>query len=202
MRLVLVRHGESAGNTEQVFRGPDSQTDGLTERGHAQARALGGHLRTLDLPGPRVYASVYRRAQETARALADALGGDVTVLGGVQEVDSGEWVGRSYRDLWGHWGEVMGEGGQPTFQGGESAAGVAARLWAAIEPLLGEDVTPVVVSHGFAIQAFVIAQVAGDPASAWKDARYAHRNASYTVLRRVGEGWEIEVLAAQGGEAG
>ena len=195
MRLVLARHGESAGNVEQVFRGPVSQGDGLTARGHAQARALGQHLQTLGLEAPRVYASTYRRAQETAQGIAAGLGGGVTVLDGLQEVDCGAWVGRAYRDLHEHWGEVLGEDGQPAFAGGETAAQVAARVWAAVKPVLGERRTPVVVSHGFALQAFMIAQAAGDPASAWQDERYAHPNAAYTVLRRAGGGWEVEVLA-------
>src|SRR6476469_4753512 len=99
MKLVLVRHGESAGNVAQVFRGPSSRHDGLTGAGEAQARALGRHLRTLNLPAPRVYASTYRRAQATARAIADALGTGVTVLDGVQEVDCGDWAGRPYADM-------------------------------------------------------------------------------------------------------
>lgn len=197
MTLVLVRHGESAGNMEQVFRGPASQSDGLTDQGEAQARALGLHLATLALPAPRVYASTYRRAQATAQAIADALGTDVTVLDGVQEVDCGEWVGRAYTDMHTHRGEVLGADGAPDFPGGESAAGVAARFRAALEPLLGGDHTPIVVSHGFALQALLIDLLPGDGAAAWADGRYAHGNAAYTVLTRTGDGWHADPLAQE-----
>ena len=132
MKLVLARHGESAGNLEQVFRGPGSQSDGLTDVGEAQARALGAHLATLALPAPRVYASTYRRAQATAQAIADALGTDVTVLDGVQEVDCGEWVGRAYTDMHTHRGEVLGADGAPDFPAGNRRRGwrpASARRW-------------------------------------------------------------------------
>lgn len=195
MKLVLVRHGESAGNTEQVFRGPASQGDGLTERGHAQARALGEHLRTLGLPTPRVYASTYRRAQATAQAVAGALGSGVTVLEGLQEVDCGTWVGRSYRDLHDHRAEVLDVSGAPAFPGGETAAGVGRRMWQATEPVLSPQETAVVVSHGFALQALLIALLRADPAAAWADGRFTHGNAAYSVLSRVDGEWRVEVLA-------
>lgn len=202
MTLVLARHGESAGNIEQVFRGPASQSDGLTEVGEAQARALGLHLATLALPAPRVYASTYRRAQATAQAIADALGTGVTVLDGVQEVDCGQWVGRAYTDMRTHRGEVLGPDGAPDFPGGESAAGVAARFRAALEPLLGRDHTntdhtPIVVSHGFALQALLIDLLPGDGAAAWADGRYAHGNAAFTVLNREDDVWRAELLAQE-----
>ncbi|GHF41645.1 putative phosphoglycerate mutase [Deinococcus metalli] len=198
MKLVLARHGESAGNVAQVFRGPDSQHDGLTDAGHAQARALGRHLATLALPGPRVYASTYRRAQDTAQAVAGALGTDVTVLDGVHEVDCGAWVGRAYADMRTHRGEVLGPDGCPAFPGGESGPGVAARFRAALTPLLAPGRTPIVVSHGFALSAALIDLLGADPAAAWADDRYHHGNAAYTLLSRENGAWHVETLAAQG----
>lgn len=195
MTLILARHGESAGNVTRTFRGPDSQGDSLTEHGHAQARALGAHLVGLKLPTPRVYASTYRRAQQTAQAVADALGTGLTVLDGIQEVDCGDWVGRAYTDMETHRGEVLGPDGAPDFPGGESASGVAARFRAALTPLLAQDGTPIVVSHGFTLQAALIDLLGVDAAAAWADGRYAHGNAGFSVLRRTGAGWVGETLA-------
>lgn len=195
--LILARHGESAGNVAQVFRGPDSQHDGLTDAGHAQARALGAHLAGLHLPAPSVYASTYRRAQETAQAVADALGTAVTVLEGVQEVDCGTWVGRAYTDMHTHRGEVLGPDGCPDFPGGESASGVAARVRAALSPLLDGPGTVIVVSHGFALTAALIDVLGADPAAAWADGRYAHGNAAHSVLTRRDGAWHADVIAAQ-----
>jgi probable phosphoglycerate mutase len=197
MMLILVRHGESAGNVAQVFRGPDSQHDGLTPRGEVQARALGAHLATLELTAPRVYASTYRRAHATAQTVAAALGTDVTVRDGLQEVDCGQWVGRAYTDLHAHRGEVLGPDGCPAFPGGESAADVAARVRAALTPLLSGEGTPIVVSHGFALTAVLIDLLGADPAAAWADGRYMHGNAAHTILTRRGGGWHVCALARE-----
>ncbi|MER7461193.1 histidine phosphatase family protein [Micromonospora sp. NPDC126480] len=74
-RLVFVRHGESVHQIESVVGGPRG-CRGLTERGHQQARRLAGQL-TEELAGASpvaVYSSVLRRAVETARPIAEALG--------------------------------------------------------------------------------------------------------------------------------
>ncbi|WP_309570585.1 histidine phosphatase family protein [Deinococcus sp.] len=197
MRLVLARHGESAGNVAQTFRGPDSQGDGLTDEGQAQARALGAHLAALDLLTPRVYASTYIRAQETAQAVADALGTHVTVLDGIQEVDCGAWVGRPYANLETHRGDALGPDGCPAFPGGESAADVAARVRTALAPLLTGEGTPIVVSHGFTLQAALIDLLGGDAPAAWADGRYTHGNAAHTILTLQDGAWHADTLAMQ-----
>jgi phosphohistidine phosphatase len=70
LRIVLVRHGKAE---------PHAASDAaraLTHRGHEQARAAARWLReTLaQCDGLRLLASPYRRAQETAAPIADALG--------------------------------------------------------------------------------------------------------------------------------
>jgi broad specificity phosphatase PhoE len=68
--LLLVRHGESEAN---VGRSADPDCP-LTDRGHAQARDLGRRLAGLDLAGFAGVRSPYRRAAQTAAAIADATG--------------------------------------------------------------------------------------------------------------------------------
>ena len=61
MRLLIVRHGESApGNPDALRR--------LTELGHEQARALGERLRAEGLVPDAVLVSPLLRARETADA--------------------------------------------------------------------------------------------------------------------------------------
>ena len=68
--LLMVRHGESEGNV-----GKSTDPDcALTERGLAQARALTQRLRAFDLSGFAGVTSPYRRAVQTAEALALQLG--------------------------------------------------------------------------------------------------------------------------------
>jgi broad specificity phosphatase PhoE len=73
-RLLLVRHGESVHSVESVVGGARG-CKGLTEAGHEQARRLAERL-ARELAGAHVavYSSVLRRAVETARPIADALG--------------------------------------------------------------------------------------------------------------------------------
>ena len=75
-RLVLVRHGEATCNVTGVVGGPRGCT-GLSDRGRAQAAALGRRLaRSGELAGAAaLYSSVLPRAVETAAAIAGAVGG-------------------------------------------------------------------------------------------------------------------------------
>ena len=89
MRLLLARHGQTEWNADRRFQG---HTDtALSERGRAQAHALGRALR-----GHRVtaaYVSPMRRAVETAEiALADA-GIPFTPIEALRELSLGAWEG-------------------------------------------------------------------------------------------------------------
>lgn len=68
MELVLLRHGEAERDA------PADDLRRLTPRGQEEARATGLRLQELQLRSPVVCASPYRRAQETARLVADGLG--------------------------------------------------------------------------------------------------------------------------------
>lgn len=88
VELVLVRHGESAGNVaaaeavaanEDVIDAPMRDADlPLSDAGTDQARALGGGLR--ELPDPDlVWSSPYVRALETARLALEGAGLDLPI---------------------------------------------------------------------------------------------------------------------------
>src|SRR5262245_5410635 len=74
-RIVLVRHGESRGQTDHVVAGHDG-CKGLSDKGRAQAEALRDRLAATGELGDDVvlYASMMYRAVETATILAPALG--------------------------------------------------------------------------------------------------------------------------------
>ena len=65
--LLLVRHGQSAGNARRVFSG--SADVPLTATGRAQAAALADRL--AHEPIAAVYASPLSRARDTARPTAE-----------------------------------------------------------------------------------------------------------------------------------
>jgi broad specificity phosphatase PhoE len=73
-RIILVRHGESFGNTDKVFFSstPDSQIE-LTDRGFAQASLAGLKLRRLvGNETVRFFHSPYMRTRQTLQALLKA----------------------------------------------------------------------------------------------------------------------------------
>ena len=89
MKLLLTRHGQTEWNADRRFQG---HTDvALSERGRAQAHALGRALRGRDVTA--AYVSPMWRAVETAEiALADA-GIPYTPIEELRELSLGDWEG-------------------------------------------------------------------------------------------------------------
>lgn len=92
-KLLVMRHGEAGpGGADAARR--------LTSRGEQEAekmaRWLVERLMTGELTMPRLYASPYVRAQQTAQRLCDALGCSVETLDFITPDDSpsavGEWL--------------------------------------------------------------------------------------------------------------
>lgn len=190
-RLLLARHGQTAGNVAGILRGADSRHDELTAEGHAQARALAHQIAALNPEAPRVYASTYTRTQQTAAPVAEALGVPVTILDGIQEIDPGDWRGRPYSDLRANFDELVGPDDSVAFPGGESQRQVADRFEAALNPVLGLPGTPIVVSHGGALISLLIRLLRVPVVEGWRSDRFAQANAGLTQLRRTPPGWQI-----------
>lgn len=97
VRLLLVRHGESVWNEEERIQG--QQDVPLSERGRAQAKALGRRLRDEFLVA--CYSSPLRRAAETAREILSTLASppSLTLMPELMERRFGEWEGKCLSDL-------------------------------------------------------------------------------------------------------
>ena len=65
-RVYFVRHGESVGNAEGVFKDPHCE---MTETGHKQAKALAERCKTLGIQ--KIISSPNKRALQTAQYIAD-----------------------------------------------------------------------------------------------------------------------------------
>ncbi|MDQ7727423.1 phosphohistidine phosphatase SixA [Halomonas sp. SpR8] len=83
--VLIMRHGEAApGYPDQARR--------LTPHGELEAekmaRWLVGRIAAGELPVPRIYASPYARAQQTAQRLCDALGTPLETLDFITPDDS------------------------------------------------------------------------------------------------------------------
>ncbi len=88
--LTLIRHAESAANAAGLI---DTEIPGpsLTPTGEQQAAAAANRLKSNGYDG--VYASEMVRTQQTAAPMAKALGKQVTVLPGLNEVSAGWFNG-------------------------------------------------------------------------------------------------------------
>jgi probable phosphoglycerate mutase len=93
--VTLLRHGETPLSVEKRFSG--SGDVALSERGEAQAAAAA--KRIADAGIEVVVASPLRRAQQTATAVAEALGLRVATDDGFAETDFGEWEGSTFAEV-------------------------------------------------------------------------------------------------------
>ena len=149
MRLILVRHGESAWNAAGRVQG---QADpGLSEAGRAQALALAPLVRAQ---GPTaVVSSDLRRAAETAGLVADA---PATPDARWRECAMGDWTGRDVGEL-----DADPEGrfaawrdGRADPPGGETWREVCDRIAGAVRELQSARIDrALVVTHGGPVRA-------------------------------------------------
>lgn len=192
-RLVLIRHGESVGNATQTIHGP-RMCGGLSDEGRAQCDRLAERLaRTGELAGCVLYASHFRRAQETAARIAPALGHPtVEVQEGFGEID---W-GAGFDGL--AWNEIVERHGAPDwdadpevpfFDGAESLAILHRRVAAAVDHVLAEHSGRIVVvcTHGGAIDAAVRNALGVGPRGQFD--LYTANTSLTGIARVVGDGW-------------
>lgn len=150
MKLLLIRHGETASNVVQAL---DTAAPGapLNEVGVAQAEQLAQELAAQDLEA--VYSSPLIRARMTATPMAIARGMEVAEFAGLSEISAGELEMRTdleaqlaYRDVFFKW--LQGDM-QAMVPGGENGRMALDRFSAVIEHAAAEGVESLaVVSHG------------------------------------------------------
>jgi broad specificity phosphatase PhoE len=164
MRLILVRHGETVCNLEDIWHGWDDCE--LTEKGRAQAAAVGRRLAHEAVAA--IYSSDVRRALQTARAIAEAHGLEPILDPGLRERKAGEFEGVPVADVLNRYPTVWEDraadywGWSPP--GGETFQQVLDRAMDAVERLRrrhGEE-TVVAVSHMGVVRA-LISRLAGIP---------------------------------------
>ena len=180
-RLLLVRHGQTPANIEQVWHG-HTDTE-LTAVGHTQARKLGQGFMTYLPQLDAVFCSPLQRARITAEHIARAYGLDVSSDPRLIEFGAGEWEGESFERLR---GELAFFKGVATDQhhrapGGESRAEVTRRFVSAVEEYRqrhpGQSLA--VVAHGV-VMACAVSWWLHQSSDQWVD--YHFSNTAVTEL--------------------
>lgn len=154
--LYMLRHGETAWNTERRMQG--MQNSDLTERGRAQALAMSLALKAelAREPGPTVFLrSPLGRTRETSQIIGGALGLDPAAWredARLVELAYGEWEGfnrteieAAHPDAMAHW-RADPNGFTPP--GGETHAALRARTAAVLADIAAANRRTVVVGHG------------------------------------------------------
>eukprot|EP00930_Biecheleria_cincta_P092096 TRINITY_DN81903_c0_g1_i1.p1 TRINITY_DN81903_c0_g1~~TRINITY_DN81903_c0_g1_i1.p1 ORF type:complete len:265 (-),score=33.98 TRINITY_DN81903_c0_g1_i1:38-832(-) len=97
LRLLLIRHGQSAMNVTSNLIGGRSNSAPLTQKGEEQAEKLGCRLHNSGISFDKVFCSPAVRARETARIACKSMGVDPAVVKEVPdvlEICQGEWTGK------------------------------------------------------------------------------------------------------------
>jgi len=147
--IYLVRHGQTAWNKEEVFRG---RTDiPLNETGLREAELAGGYLQHLEPHA--IYTSPLSRAFQTAQEIARFHDLEIRPLEGLIDMSFGSWEGHSLKEVeekdaerYRQWRE---EPHLVKFPDGETLDEVRVRAMAALKWVIGQypAKTVILVSH-------------------------------------------------------
>lgn len=191
LTLLFIRHAAC----EHVGRRLAGRSPGvhLNDEGRRQARALAEAL--AGLPVQAIYSGPLERAQETAAALARRLGQETRPAPGLNELDYGDWTGRSLESLADEpaWREYNASRSSARIPGGESMTEVVIRAAAELERLrrAHPDGVAAAVSHGDVIRGMVLHALG---ASLDHIHRLEVAPASVSVLRLFDGGYQVRTV--------
>ena len=182
MKLLLARHGQTEWNANRRFQG---HTDvALSERGRAQARALGRALRGRLITA--AYVSPMRRAVEPAEIALAGAGIPYTPIEELRELSLGAWEGCTVD-------EIRGQDGDPYAAwlrapldcpppGAEPLPDVRDRVLAAVGRMSAahDDGDALIIAHGGVISVYACHVLGCSFNQLW---RLRVDNCSLTVVR-------------------
>jgi 2,3-bisphosphoglycerate-dependent phosphoglycerate mutase len=170
---VLVRHGQSEWNLQNLFTG--WRDPALTELGRSEAREAGRRLKQRGLTFDKAYTSSLVRAQDTLSLILEEIGqpGLETVCdAALNERDYGDLPGLNKDDAAARWGKKQVQAWRRSYDvappGGESLRDTLART----VPYYLRNILPdvldgervIVVAHGNSLRALIMAMEGLSPA--------------------------------------
>ena len=143
MKLIVVRHGQTAWNAARLLQGATDIP--LNETGLKQARETAALLH--DTPVDRIFLSPLTRAAETGRIIAEGRNVPVTVDDRLRERGYGEFEGKlkdkdAYARLWAYTKNY-------TFESAENVRACFARIYTFLDEIraLYPDETVLIATH-------------------------------------------------------
>jgi broad specificity phosphatase PhoE len=204
VRLVLVRHGQTAWNVgagEERFRG---RTDlPLDDTGQAQAQAVAERFKQE--PVAAIYASPLLRTRQTATPLAERLGLPVQSHDGLLDINYGRFQGMTRSEAADAYPAILElwlkAPSQVRFPDGEGLADVQGRLFSLLDELTTyySGQTVVLVGHQIVNKVLVCSLL--DPSHSPEHVGFLDRlwyvgqdTASVNVFQQVQDGWRALCL--------
>lgn len=96
-KLYLVRHGQTESNACGIYQGQTNSP--LSSLGHKQAQLLAKEIVHQELVIDKLYSSPAGRAQQTAEYVSNAIGKEVILDSGLQEINLGNWEGYTWEQI-------------------------------------------------------------------------------------------------------
>ena len=166
--IVLVRHGETKWNVEEVFRGRIDIE--LSKTGIRQAELLAEHLSHSKIDA--IYSSPLKRALRTAEMIATYHRLDVEIDSGLIDFNFGEWQGLTinevkdkYKSLYAEWVENPHRVKIP---GGESLNDVRSRASGLVGNIIAKyEGTVVLVAHRVVNKVLILGLLGLDNSHFW-----------------------------------
>jgi probable phosphoglycerate mutase len=156
-RIVLIRHGATAWTGQRYCGRSDPE---LSPAGLDQARAAALRVAGLVAPGTSVLTSPSRRALDTARLVAEAIGGSIVLDDRLAEVDFGAAEGLSFDSVSRRWPtiaeQLLAADLDIDWPDGESAADFRTRLTEVARALGSTPGDLVAVSHAGPIRVLAV----------------------------------------------
>ncbi len=146
--IILVRHGETEWNIEEIFRGRIDIE--MNETGIKQAELLAEYLGDLKIDA--IHSSPLKRALKTAEIITGYHKLDVEIASGLIDLNYGKWQGLShpevkdkYKELYGEW---ISSPERVKMPAGESLDEVRERARGVVDDVIAKyKGTVVLVSH-------------------------------------------------------
>jgi probable phosphoglycerate mutase len=171
--FVLLRHGETPLTPQKRFSGSGGTDPSLSDVGREQAERVAAALARRGTIQD-IVVSPLTRTRETAAAVAERLGIEVTVEEGLRETDFGAWEGLTFAEVRERYPDDLNRwlsdpDAEPT-GGGESFAATATRIEATRDKLIAAYAgrTVLLVTHVTPIKTFVRLALGAPPESLFR----------------------------------
>lgn len=192
-KVYVVRHGQTAWNLEEVFRG--RMDIPLDETGKKEVHLAGEAIKDETLHA--IYSSPLSRSMETAENISKFQNVEVTPLDAIIDISYGEWEGvglvevqKKYPDLYDLWLKAPHK---VTFPNGESLEAVRVRTMGAIENLLEKHTNEniALVAHRVPNKVICCSLIGIDMSNFW---RIQQDTASTNLFKYKDGQWTISYL--------